>query len=407
MTLEILSIGNELLTGYTINSNAAVIAQALLPHGFTVDKVTLLPDEVALLKNGIEEAMERSSFVITTGGLGPTGDDLTRDIVAEIFGTTLVKDEEVAKDLIHRFGKNVPTLEDQAMVPKGAEVIANPLGTAPGFILKGKATVIVLPGVPSQMEAMLPHVLEHLEENHQKSHYVKPLYLSLISEAMVDPYLRTLEKEHPGIEIGICPGHGTLSVYVHGGHPETIAPICDQVAEKFKPHVYSTTGKEVEVALHEWMVKNKKTFAAAESCTGGHLAARLTNHPGSSNYFLGSVVSYSNHLKETGLGVSAETLKAHGAVSQEIALEMVRGIQKLTDADYAISTTGIAGPDGGTPEKPVGTVWSAIHTPKKTFSGLIPIKESARNRALMIEYTITYLLASLYRYLTHNIEPYQ
>lgn len=407
MSLEILSIGNELLTGHTTNSNAAAIAQALLPHGFNVDKVTLLPDEVILLKKGIEEAMERASFIITTGGLGPTGDDLTRDIVADIFGTTLIKDEQVAKDLIHRFGKNLPTLEDQAMVPKGAEIIANPLGTAPGFILKGKATVIVLPGVPSQMEAMLPHVLEHLEKNHRKSHYVKPLYLSLISEQAVDPYLRTLEKEHPGVEIGICPGYGTLSVYVHGDNPEKITPIRDQVAEKFKPHVYSTNHKEVEVALHEWMVKNKKTFAAAESCTGGHLAARLTNHPGSSDYFLGSVVSYSNHLKETGLGVSAETLKAHGAVSQETALEMVRGVVELTNADYAISTTGIAGPDGGTPEKPVGTVWSAIHTPENTFSGLIPIKGSARNRALIIEYTTTYLLASLHRYLIHNVEPYQ
>ena len=152
MTLEILSIGNELLSGHTINSNASVMGQALLPHGFSVDKVILLPDEGDLLKKGIEEAIKRSSFVITTGGLGPTGDDLTRDVVAEIFNTSLVKDESVAADLIERFGKNLPTLEDQAMVPKGAIVIPNPLGTAPGFILEGTATLFVLPGVPEQMK---------------------------------------------------------------------------------------------------------------------------------------------------------------------------------------------------------------------------------------------------------------
>ncbi|QVL57534.1 MAG: nicotinamide-nucleotide amidohydrolase family protein [Simkaniaceae bacterium] len=407
MTLEILSIGNELLSGHTINSNAATISQSLLPHGFSVEKVTLLPDEVALLKKGIEEAMERSAFIITTGGLGPTGDDLTRDVVAEIFNTSLVRDEAVAEDLIQRFGKNLPTLEDQAMVPKRATVIPNPLGTAPGFILEGKATVFVLPGVPSQMEVMLPAVIAHLEKHHTKSHYVESLYLCLLSEQQVDPYLRTLEKENPGIDIGICPGYGVLSVYVHGSDPKKLSSIRDQVAKKFEAHVFSISSKQIEVALHQWMVKNKKTFAAAESCTGGHLAARLTEHPGSSDYFLGSVVSYSNHLKETALGVFPKTLEEHGAVSKEVVLEMVEGAKKLTGADYAIATSGIAGPDGGTVDKPVGTVWTAISTPEKTYTGLIPIKGSVQSRALIIEYTVTYLLASLYRHLNYNSEPYQ
>lgn len=407
MTLEILSIGNELLSGHTINSNASVMGQALLPHGFSVDKVTLLPDEGDLLKKGIEEAIKRSSFVITTGGLGPTGDDLTRDVVAEIFNTSLVKDESVAADLIERFGKNLPTLEDQAMVPKGAIVIPNPLGTAPGFILEGTATLFVLPGVPEQMEVMLPTVLAYLEKHYTKSHYVESLYLCLLSEQQVDPYLRVLEKENPGVDIGICPGYGVLSVYIHGEDPKKLSPIRDQVAKKFKAHVFSISSKQIETAFHEWMVQNKKTFAAAESCTGGHLSARLTNHSGSSSYFLGSVVSYSNQLKETALGVSLKTLKAHGAVSEEVVLEMVAGIKKLTGADYAIAISGIAGPDGGTAKKPVGTVWSAISTPDKTFAGRIPIKGSMRSRTLIIEYTVTYLLASLFRYLVYNIEPYR
>lgn len=406
MTLEILSIGNELLSGHTINSNASKISQALLPHGFSVDKVTLLPDEVSLLKKGIEEAMERATFIITTGGLGPTGDDLTRDVVAEIFNTSLVRDEAVANDLIKRFGENLPTLEDQALVPKGATIIPNPLGTAPGFILQGKATVLVLPGVPSQMEAMLLGVIAYLEKHHTKSHYVASLYLSLLSEQQVDPYLRGLEKENPGIDIGICPGYGVLSVYVHGKDPTIISSIRDQVAKKFETHVFSTSNKLIEVAFHDWMVNHQKTFAAAESCTGGHLAARLTEHAGSSDYFLGSIVSYSNHLKETALTVSQKTLETDGAVSEAVVLEMVAGAQKLTGADYVIATSGVAGPSGGTPEKPIGTVWTAIRTPEKTYTGLIPLKKSIKSRALVIEYTVTYLLASLYRHLVHNIEPY-
>lgn len=407
MTLEILSIGNELLSGHTINCNAAEIAQALLPHGFSVDKVTLLPDERALLKKGIEEAMKRSSFVITTGGLGPTGDDLTRDVVAEVFHTTLIHDEAVAASLIQRFGENFPTLEDQSRVPKGATLIPNPLGTAPGFILEGEeATVFVLPGVPAQMEMMLPSVIAYLEQQNIKSHYVFPLYLCLLSEQQVDPYLRVLEKKHPEVTLGICPGYGTLSVYAQGKDQKELLSIRDQVAQKFETHVFSSTSKHIEKALQQWMVDHKKTLAAAESCTGGQLAARLTKHPGSSDYFLGSIVSYSNHLKEAALKVSKKTLQTEGAVSQAVAIEMVEGVQKLTGANYAIATSGIAGPDGGTVEKPVGTVWSAIATPEKTYAGLIPIKKSTQKRSLVIGYTVTYLLATLYRYVNFNAAPY-
>lgn len=404
MSIEILSIGNELLSGHTINTNASTISQKLLSHGFTVSRVTYLPDEPDLLKKGIEEAMARSRFLITSGGLGPTGDDLTRDIVSEIYHTTLYTDEAIKKDLIERFGSNLPTLEDQARIPKGCTVIRNPLGTAPGFILEGKADIMVLPGVPSQMEVMLDVVAAHLERHVKEKHAIETLYLALLSEQAVDPTLRTLEKQHPGVQIGICPGAGILSVYVHGDTPKTLREIRDAVADQFSTHVYSTTNKRIEVALHEWMVEHQKTFAAGESCTGGHLAATLTQHAGASDYFLGSVVSYSNHLKETALGVTA--LKEKGAVSQETVLQMAEGVKKLTGADYIITTSGIAGPTGGTPEKPVGTVWAAIQTPEITFSGLVPFKRSAGTRSLIIEYSTTFLLASLYRYLKYDIEPF-
>jgi len=406
MNIEILSIGDELLSGHTVNTNASVISQKLLSSGYGVDRVTCLPDDPTRLKEGIEEAMKRSSFLITSGGLGPTGDDLTRDIMAEIYGTPLFYDEAIATDLIERFGSNLPTLKDQAMVPKGATIIPNTLGTAPGFILEGEATAMVLPGVPSQMESMLGCVVSHLEKHSLKKHAIETLYLALLSEQQVDPYLRILEKEYPGVQIGICPSYGVLSVYLHAEDPSILPPICEKIAEKFRTHVYSTSNKQIEVALQDWMVSKNKTLAAGESCTGGRLASTLTTHAGSSDYFLGGVVSYSNRLKESALGVSSETLKTHGAVSQEVVVEMAKGVKDLTDADYILTTTGIAGPSGGTPDKPVGTVWMAIVTPEKTFTGLLPIKHSAGKRGLVIDYSVTYLLASLYRYLNYDIEPF-
>ena len=404
MTIELLSIGDELLSGQTINTNAATLARALQKEGFTIDRTAVLPDEEKRLKAGIQEALDRASIVITTGGLGPTGDDLTRDVVAEIFDAPLIKDEAVAKDLIVRFGKDLPTLEDQARIPIDADVIPNPLGTAPGFIMQGK--IIVLPGVPSQMEAMIPAVIDLLKKMTLKRRFVKPLYLSLLSEQAVDPFLRALEKKHPHTQIGICPGYGILSVYVQGEGEKELLSIREEIASQFKTHVYSKEEKEIAAALHAWMIAHKKTVALAESCTGGHFAARLTELPGASDYFLGSVVSYSNEVKEKSLAVSKGTLKTHGAVSEETALEMAAGAHALTGADYVFTATGIAGPSGGTKEKPVGTVWSAIRTPEKTFSGKIPIKGSIKTRSLIVEYTVTYLIASLYRYLTHQIEPY-
>lgn len=404
MTLEILSIGNELLSGFTINSNAAVIGQKLLQRGFAVDRVTLLPDDIPRLKAGIEEAMKRSSFVITTGGLGPTGDDLTRDVVADIFGTKLIYDEAIAEDLIRRYTSNLPTLKDQAMVPKGAKVLPNPLGTAPGFILSNdQSTAIVLPGVPSQMEALLEQVLPYLEEHAPKTDYVKSLYFCQLSEQTIDPLLRTLEKENPGIQIGICPSYGVASVFIHAPDPAQLDPIAKRVIDEFEPYYFSSASKEIEYAIHEWMISHKKTFACAESCTGGRIASRLTAVSGASDYFLGSIVSYSNHLKHSALGVTS--VESKGAVSEEVVCEMAAGTLKLTGADFAISVSGIAGPTGGSDEKPVGTVWGAIATKHETFAGKF-LAKGVPNRNLVIDYSTTFLLSTLWRYLKHNHLPF-
>lgn len=403
MAIEILSIGNELLSGFTINSNAAVIAQKLLPQGFSIDRVTLLPDDPLPLKAGIEEALKRSSFIITTGGLGPTGDDLTREIVAEIFETPLVYDETVAADLMQRFTPNLPTLKDQAMVPKGAHILLNPIGTAPGFILGNR--LIVLPGVPAQMEALLDPVIPFLHKHCPRKHYVKSLYFCQLSEQTVDPLLRTLEKENPGIQIGICPSYGFLSVYIHAKDPQELDPIADKIIQAYAPYYFSTTSKYIESALQEWMISHHQTLACAESCTGGHLAARITAISGASDYFLGSIVSYSNALKKAALHVNPQSLHSHGAVSEVVVKEMAQGVLTLTGADYALAVSGIAGPTGGTPEKPVGTVWGAVATRDQVFTGQFLAKGGGK-RELVIEYSATFLLSTLWRYLKHNHRPF-
>ncbi|WP_194848244.1 nicotinamide-nucleotide amidohydrolase family protein [Candidatus Neptunochlamydia vexilliferae] len=373
MTIEILSIGNEILSGHTINTNAGVVAQALLPEGISVGRVTVLPDDKALLKQGIEEAMERSSFLITTGGLGPTGDDLTLPILESLYGLAKQK-------------------------------IVNPLGTAPGEFFEGKIPLVALPGVPSQMEVMLPEVLKIIQKYITEKHYVSSLYLCLMREMEVEPYLRILEKEHPGVTIGICPGRGVLSLYLHADDPNLFPPVEEKLVKRLYIHLFSRKDKQIAVGLQEWMVANGKTLATGESCTGGHLAANLTIHPGASDYFLGSIVSYSNTLKESALEVQAKTLKEHGAASKEVVIEMAAGVKKLTGADYVMTVSGIAGPTGGTADKPVGTVWAAIATPEKTYTGLIPAR---KNRKTIIDYSVTYLLANLWRHVAHNIEPFK
>ncbi|MCB1084583.1 MAG: nicotinamide-nucleotide amidohydrolase family protein [Chlamydiia bacterium] len=406
MSIEILSIGNELLSGQTQNTNVSTIGQFLLERGFKISRVTYLPDEREVLKEGIEEAMERSPFIITTGGLGPTLDDLTRGIVADIYHTKLVRFPEWAKVLTERYGREFKALEDQSTQPEGATLIHNPIGTAPGLIMKGTSTLFVLPGVPSQMEVMLPAVVDDLSSRIKEKKALNCLYLALLSEQDVDPTLRVLEKEHPEVEIGICPGYGTLSLYLQASDPSHFPPVKSKLLEKFPFHLFSESDKRIEVALHEWMVKNKKTLALGESCTGGKMAETLTAHPGASDYFLGSIVSYSNQLKRSALGVKESTLKTFGAVSQETVEEMAAGVLKLTNADYVITVSGIAGPDGGTPDKPVGTVWAAIKTPEKTFTGKVPSKPSVRLRNVLIRYSTTYLFVSLWRYLTYHIEPF-
>jgi nicotinamide-nucleotide amidase len=329
MSIEIVSIGNEVLRGMIVNTNAAFLGRRLTEEGWEISCQTTLADEKPTLTPGLNESLIRSSVVIATGGLGPTVDDNTLGCAKELFS-------------------------------KPPHQMPNSVGAAPGyFFSENKRLLFLLPGVPSEMEQMfeetvLPYLKKHMP--------VKPLHREeihfyLLNEDDVDPLLRDLQKEY-ALDVGIYPSYGGLSVILRGPKKEHVVEARKTIEKAFKASLLPAS--KLEEAIHHWMVKHRQTLALAESCTGGFMASQLTAIPGASEYFLGSIVAYANSLKEGLLGVSPETLKKHGSVSREAVHEMWTGLMKQTGADYGIAVSGIAGPSGGTPDKPVGTVFYAL-----------------------------------------------
>lgn len=403
MNIELISIGNELLTGFTVNSNAAYISQGLFLEGYTSSRHTVLPDDVNYLEKGIREALQRSDILIMTGGLGSTCDDNTRDIVAKIFNSDFHFDLAIAKDLKIRYGDSFPTIENQATVPSKAKIIKNLLGTAPGFIFEANSKIVILlPGVPHEMKAMFTdQVLLFLKNRFVGSlkNYSKRIHLVGLPEAAVDPLLRQLQKEYPVVEFGIYPSLGHLSVQlsVRDCEEEKAFSILSKpekaVKAAFASYLFESATGRIEDSLQQLFIERKLTLSLAESCTGGSIASHLTQVPGSSQYFLGGVVAYSNVLKEKLLGVSSQLLVERGAVSQEVVEAMLQGILIKTGSDYGIAISGIAGPSGGTADKPVGTIWATIgrkgeHPHSWQF-------HSRGNRAVVIERCVNAVLGKL------------
>jgi nicotinamide-nucleotide amidase len=384
MSIEVVSIGNEVLAGVTVNTNATFISKELLKQGFLVSRHTVLSDEAQPLKAGLAEVLARSQIILCTGGLGPTCDDNTRQVAAELFGSEIRYNEAAEKKLAERFGTSnaaVHALRDQATLPEKAVLFPNPVGTAYGLLFtSGDKAMIFMPGVPVEMEAMfLEQVLPYLTETYRlsKRHYRVHFHLCQLKEMMVDPTLRQLRNLYPDVDdVGIYPSEGLLgvSLSVLAENQQQAARMLRSPMEffqrQFAQHIYaapdfnapfemSLSGR-IEEAIQADLVSRKKTLAVAESCTGGAVAAKLVSLAGASNYFLGSVTAYCDQIKRTVLGVKQETLDGHGAVSEETVAEMALGVMQLMNTDYGIAVSGIAGPDGGTPEKPVGTVCLAI-----------------------------------------------
>lgn len=364
MNIALVSIGEELLKGQIVNTNVAFLGKKLSQAGYTVSLQMTLSDARESLKQGLQAALSSSDLVIATGGLGPTLDDVTRSVAAEIFHCGFREDARVKADLIRRYPENIHfAVQDQAIVPEKATALLNPVGSAPGLIFSenGKC-LILLPGVPQEMESLFKEeVFPFVQKQWQKEakHSIS-LHFCLIYESLLDPYLRELSLCYPDVDVGIYPDYGTVTVSLSSRNKLSLLAFEKDLTDRFSIYRYeSKTGSLSEALLTACVSKNKK-LAFAESCTGGSLASAITLEANASAYFLGSMVVYSNAYKETFLGVSSQTLTTKGAVSKETVLEMLDGVFRTTNADIAVAVSGVAGPGGGTKETPLGTIFAAI-----------------------------------------------
>lgn len=378
MNAEIISIGDELLIGDTINTNAAWLGEFLSGYGFTIKQVHTISDDLDLIKATIQSAMMKSDLVITTGGLGPTHDDLTKKAVADLFEVKLKLDQQTLDYVKAMFEKrNIPFSKSnyhQAEVPENAEVLFNKAGTAPGMWFEvAEHFLAVLPGVPYEMKYLMKNkVTPLLREKTGDLGYFYKKYIKTAGvgeSTLSDKVLGDLSdymKGDTGLAFLPSAGGVTLRISARGEDKsdaiQKTEALSKIIYEKAGDFIFGE-GKDLELseAVGRLLKEKGYTIATAESCTGGLVSNAITDIPGSSEYMMGGIISYANSVKEKQLGVQKEDLDEYGAVSRQVALQMARGVAIRLNADIGISTTGIAGPGGGTPDKPVGTVWIGFY----------------------------------------------
>jgi len=379
------TIGSELLLGFTLDANGAYLARELAALGVAVARRTTVGDDGARIADAVREALERTGAVITTGGLGPTADDVTKPSIAAVFGTGMRRDPAILDGLralwaSRGWGRELPKAnEQQALVPEGATILVNRHGTAPGFWLEDdRGWVAMLPGVPREMRGMftdelLPRIRERLATAAGPSaSEAPPVVLSRtlrttgVSESALADAIAPMANSLGGVDLAYLPGWEGVDLRLTSyGRPRADAERVLGVAEQalrtaVGRHVYGAGNADLAGVVLEQCRDRGFVLAVAESCTGGLLGGRITAIPGSSQCFVGGVIAYANEVKATHLGVGDDTLIRFGAVSEETAREMASGVRARYRADVAMAVTGIAGPDGGTPEKPVGTVCVAV-----------------------------------------------
>jgi len=380
---EIIAVGSELLTPEKIDTNSLWLTEKLNEIGIEVMLKTIVGDDAARLEEVIADALKRSFLVITTGGLGPTEDDITRQVSAKAAGRELIYHKHLEDALRVRFrgyGYEMPEINKrQAYTIEGSAILPNPNGSAVGMMLETDGTfLVVLPGPPREMRPMFSdHVLPNLQK-HSGNKLVRKRVICItgMGESAVDeavsPIYRPYENENVNTSILFTNKGIELHLIAHSENEDKANAVLDEIAEKVAEKlglaVYSLNGESMEEVVGKLLAEQHKTVAFAESCTGGMIASRLTSVAGSSRYFMEGAVTYSNEAKMRMLGVSAVTLENHGAVSSETAKEMAAGMRRFSGADHAISVTGIAGPGGGTDEKPVGTVYIGMADENGTSS---------------------------------------
>ncbi|HZE12967.1 MAG TPA: competence/damage-inducible protein A, partial [Chthoniobacterales bacterium] len=366
MRVIVINTGTELLLGDVLNSHLAFIARETFPLGLRIERQITVPDGEAI-RHAIEESLGAAEIIFITGGLGPTTDDITREITAELLGLKLAHDPEILRAIQERAARRGFRLTDrvarQADVPDGATVLPNEYGSAPGlYMQKQEAHLFLLPGPPRELHPMFrKSVLPILRDivpaettANRRTFRIAGMGESLVEEAVGEQLLAL-----SGLELGYCARPGEIDLRLLG-QPAVLDEAERIVREKLGAAIFSADGSDLEVAVVKLLMERKQTLAVAESCTGGYLAHRITNVPGASAIFLGGCVTYSNEAKVDMLGVEQELIDRHGAVSKQVVQAMAEGVRARTKSDFALATTGIAGPGGGSEEKPVGTVFIAL-----------------------------------------------
>ncbi len=378
MIAEIVSVGTELLMGQVVNTDAQFIAQRLAPLGYQVFYHITVGDNARRLTGVVHRAIERSDVVVFTGGLGPTDDDLTKETVAAALGLTCEPFPEEVERLTRFFAERgyemTPNNLKQACFPKGSVILPNRNGTAPGCIMRAAdKTAILLPGPPRELCPMFEnYAMPYLEKMSNASLYSRELRIFGMGESDVTYRIRDIieNQTNPTVAPYVKLCEVTLRVTAKCADPaegeRMAAGMIGQIRQRLGDVVYSVDGEPLPALCARLLTGRGKTLAVAESCTGGLVAGACVDIPGSSRFFLEGCVTYSNDAKKRRLGVSPQTLSAYGAVSEQCAREMAEGMRRSSGADYALGTTGIAGPDGGTAEKPVGTVYVALASPEGT-----------------------------------------
>jgi nicotinamide-nucleotide amidase len=376
MKAEIIAVGSELLTPDRLDTNSLFLTEELNKLGIEVVRKTIVGDNRELLAEAFRDALNRVPLIIASGGLGPTEDDLTRETLAELLGRKLILNDAILRYIEGRFrqlGREMPPVNvRQAMVPEGAEVLENPRGSAPGLWLEDKGRfVALLPGPPRELKPMYEEqVLPRLERRRSGVRmFHRQLRVAGMGESAVEQRIRPIYKRYSDVHTTILAALGEIQIHLRIW-TEDVAyaqKALDEIVQGFElaltDRIFSKDGSSMEEVIARLLTMNNATISAAESCTGGLLAQRLTSIAGSSSYFLGSVVCYSNELKSAWVNVPAELIQSKGAVSSEVAVALAEGIRRSVGSTLGVGITGIAGPGGGSDEKPVGTVHVALaHT---------------------------------------------
>ncbi|MGB2768880.1 MAG: competence/damage-inducible protein A [Candidatus Zixiibacteriota bacterium] len=381
MKAEIITIGDELLCGQIQDTNSSFIGESLTAEGIEVVFKTSVGDDINRITEAFDVARSRADVIIASGGLGPTQDDLTKKAVVKAFKRNLIFHQEILKQIEESFrkrGSPMPKInQNQALIPQGAKALSNLWGVAPGiFIEDDKTLFFAVPGVPAEMKWMVENEILPALRERKPQHFILHLKLRTtgISETAMYEKIEKLIDPKEDVKVAFLPGYLGVEIRLtaESGEEHHAQAKIDELEQKIREalgdYVYGTDRETLEEVVGRLLSEKKQTIAVAESCTGGLIGARITNVSGSSKYFERSVVTYSNEAKTQLLNVPSETIKRHGAVSEQVALLMAEGVRKLARTDYGLSVTGVAGPTGGTPQKPVGLVFIGFAHENDSFA---------------------------------------